>query len=306
MDDYRDQEDLFRCAICGIAEGDSSNLTSQSQLQTNGTVGCGHQFCSSCIDREFSRRREFPCPICETPVKKVTLSTRTLDDVLCEKDTSWRRRVLKVFNKTQTDFSSLLDYNDYLEEVEELIYSIVNEEPTAEECKGKIKAYEETYRTEIVIRQSHRADAERAIQDRIAGEQREAERRKRELEEEEKAIALTKRKFKQETAEVLLGERDEVSAELKQAQMQGYRNELKRQREGRQANAATVFVSPRVRELKEESNNQRNQGKTIDKKFYRKRQAAGGGTYTMETICGFLLLLHNNEYFNRSSHPHNS
>ena len=140
LDDQNEQEDFFRCAICGIAEGDSSNLTSQSSLQTNATVGCGHQFCNSCIDRELSRRREFPCPICETPVKKVTLSTRTLDDVLCEKDTSWRRRVLKVFNKTQKDFKTLLEFNNYLEEVEDIIYSIVNEEPNAEECKGKIKS----------------------------------------------------------------------------------------------------------------------------------------------------------------------
>ena len=86
-----------------------------------------------------------------------------------------------------------------------LVFSIVNEEPNAEECKAKIKAYEEAHRTEIVIRQSQRADEERAIQDRIAAEQRESERRKREYQEEEKAIALNKRKFKQEKAEVLLG-----------------------------------------------------------------------------------------------------
>ncbi len=274
MDDQEEQEGFFRCAICGIAEGDSSNLTSQSSLQTNATVGCGHQFCNSCIDRELSRRREFPCPICETPVKKVTLSTRTLDDVMCEKDTSWRRRVLKVFNKTQKDFTSLLEFNNYLEEVEDIIYSIVNEEPNAEECKGKIKQYEEQHRTEIVIRQSQRADEERAIQDQIAAEQREAERRKRDILEEEKAIAMTKRKFKQESAEVLLGERDEVSAELRAAQMQGYRNELKRQREGRQ-NAATMFVSPRVREPEGGLTDPREAAKKLDREIYRKRQAAG-------------------------------
>jgi hypothetical protein len=127
-----------------------------------------------------------------------------------------------------------------------LVYSIVNEEPDAEEAKTKIKGYEEAHRTEIVIRQSQRADEERAIQDQIASEQREGERRKRDYQEEEKAIALTKRKLKQESTEVLLGEREEVSAELRAAQMQGYRNELKRQREGRAA--ATNFVSPRVRE----------------------------------------------------------
>lgn len=71
--------------------------------------------------------QEFPCPVCRNPVKKVTLSTRTLDDVQCEKDTSWRRRVMKVFNKVESDFATLAQYNDYLEEKEDIIFSIVNE-----------------------------------------------------------------------------------------------------------------------------------------------------------------------------------
>jgi hypothetical protein len=37
------QDYLFRCAICGTAEGDSSNLSSNLSLQTNATVRCGHQ-----------------------------------------------------------------------------------------------------------------------------------------------------------------------------------------------------------------------------------------------------------------------
>ena len=37
------QDYLFRCAICGTAEGDSSNLSSSISLQTNATVRCGHQ-----------------------------------------------------------------------------------------------------------------------------------------------------------------------------------------------------------------------------------------------------------------------
>lgn len=203
----------------------------------------------------------------------MTLSTRSLDDVQCEKDTSWRRRVLKVFNKIESDFPTLLEYNNYLEEVEDIIYSIVNEEGNAEECKARIKSYEEKNRSAIVIRQSQRADEERAIQDRIASEQREAERRKREYQEEEKAIALTKRKFKQESAEVKLGEREEVSAEVRQAQMAGYKNLLKRQREGK-ASKATNFVSPRVREP---DGGMMKREKKLDRDLYLKRQAAGGG-----------------------------
>lgn len=46
-DDYAaiDDQNLFSCAICGLSEADSSNLTTQNTLQTNATVGCGHQLC---------------------------------------------------------------------------------------------------------------------------------------------------------------------------------------------------------------------------------------------------------------------
>lgn len=159
------ENDLFQCAVCGVTESDSSNLT-QSTLQTNATVGCGHQFCSSCVERELSRRKTFPCPICETSVKRSTLSTQSLDYVQCEKDTSWRRRINKVYNKVESDFENLLEYNNYLEQVEDLIYSIVNGEPDAEECKAKVKKHEEENKSEIAVRQSQRADEERLIQDR--------------------------------------------------------------------------------------------------------------------------------------------
>lgn len=179
-----------------------------------------------------------------------------------------------MYNQTEKDFPSLLEYNNYLEMVEDMIYSIVNEDPDAEQYKAKIRDYEQSHRAEIVIRQSQRADEERGIQDRIAAEQRETERLRRDLHDEERAIALAKRQMKQESTQVLLGEREEVSAELKAAQMQGYRNELIRQSRGKKA--ATNLVSPRVRMpegglLREPK---------LDRELYRKRQAAGGGIPT--------------------------
>jgi hypothetical protein len=91
-----------------------------------------------------------------------------------------------------------------------MIYSIVNEEPDAEECKAKIKEYEQQHRAEIVVRQSQRADEERSIQDQIARGTKESSAARR---------RTTKRKLKQESTEVLLGEHEEVSAELIVAQM---------------------------------------------------------------------------------------
>lgn len=150
-----------------------------------------------------------------------------------------------------------------------MIYSIVNEEPDAEVYKEKIKEYEAAHRAEIVVRQAVKADAERSIEDQIAAEAKASQQNRIQLEEERKHIALTKRKLKQEKTEVLLGERGEVSAELIAAQMQGYRNEVKR----RGAAAGAVFVSPRVREPPTGFKNVTNLGREV----YLKRQAAGGG-----------------------------
>jgi len=272
-----EDDDNDCCLLCGTAEGDSSNLTSQSSLQTNATVGCGHQFCKSCTDRELSSRKEFPCPRCGIAVKKVTLSTRSLDEIMVKNDTDCRRRVTKIFNKVEKDFETLFKYNNYLEEVEDIIYSIVNEKPNAEEMKTKVKKEEEVNKKQIVVRQSRRTDEERSIADRIAIEQREAEQLKQDFKDEERQIALKKRQFKQELAEVHLGDREEVSAELKAAQMAGYRNELRNRRNNTGANNT---IQPRVREP--ECGLQRDKN---DRELKMKRQAAGSGIPTGGNIA---------------------
>ena len=72
----------------------------------------------------------------------------------------------------------------------------------------------------------------------------------------------------------MLGERDQVSAEVAAAQMLGYRNELIRQQRGRGGGqGGNAGDGPRVREpegglVKD---------KLKDREMYRKRQAAGGG-----------------------------
>jgi CDK-activating kinase assembly factor MAT1 len=104
-----------------------------------------------------------------------------------------------------------------------------------------------------------------------------ADKSKRDFYEVEKAITIAKLKFKQETTEVMLGERDQVSAEVAAAQMLGYRNELIRQRRG---GGGVGFGAngcggggPRVREPE----GGLTKDKVKDREMYRKRQAAGGG-----------------------------
>mmetsp|Transcript_33989 Transcript_33989/g.78459 ORF Transcript_33989/g.78459 Transcript_33989/m.78459 type:complete len:334 (-) Transcript_33989:381-1382(-) len=273
-----DDGDETRCAICHSYQSDAYNMeiesSAASKYLTNMVVGCGHQFCSNCIERELSRRRTFPCPLCHPSnvlVKRVTLSTRSLDDFLAERDASWRRRVTAVYNKTSEDFSPAQEYDDYLEMVEDIIYSIVNELPDAEERKDQLRAHEETNRHDIVVRASRRADAERAMGDRVTAEIREGERRKRDFMEEDQMVKETKKRVKMEKTEVMLGEREELSAELKAAQMQGYRNSVRAARRGRNA---AVSEGPKVREPPSGLVREK---KPLERDVYKRRQAAGGG-----------------------------
>ncbi len=76
----------------------------------------------------------------------------------------------------------------------------------------------------------------------------------------------------------MLGERDQVSAEVAAAQMLGYRNELIRQQRGR--GGQMPGTGPRVREPE----GGLGKDKLTDREMYRKRQAAGGGV-TSENIA---------------------
>jgi len=167
------------------------------------------------------------------------------------------------------------------------VYCIVNEEPNAEEMKGRVKEYEEANKAEIVVRQSQRAEEERNVADQIMAEKREVERKKRECWEVSQALTLAKRKMQQEAREVLLGEREEVSEEVRAAQIQGYRNELLRARRRAQlatthgggGSSITTFATsmlqdrgPMVREP--EGGLLHHHEKKLDRETYRKRQSA--------------------------------
>mmetsp|Transcript_10682 Transcript_10682/g.15590 ORF Transcript_10682/g.15590 Transcript_10682/m.15590 type:complete len:176 (+) Transcript_10682:304-831(+) len=139
--------------------------------------------------------------------------------------------------------------------------------------KVKLKKYAEENMSKINIRRSQRADEDRSIADRIAAEQRDAERRKRDFVEEEKAISFAKRRFKQETKQVLLGEREEVSSELTAAQLTGYRNLVPKHKAGT-SSLHGMSQGPRVRPP---TGGYKKEDVRLDRALDLKRQAAGGG-----------------------------
>lgn len=87
---------------------------------------CGHPLCEKCIELMFATGSA-KCYQCPTPLKRGNFKQQLFQDSQVEKDINVRRDILRKFNKNQEAFSSLRDYNDYLEKLETVIYNLANE-----------------------------------------------------------------------------------------------------------------------------------------------------------------------------------
>lgn len=86
---------------------------------------CGHPLCEKCIELMFATGSA-KCYQCPTPLKRGNFKKQLFQDSQVEKDIQVRRDILRKFNKNQNAFTSLRDYNDYLEKLETVIYNLAN------------------------------------------------------------------------------------------------------------------------------------------------------------------------------------
>ena len=96
---------------------------------------------SSCIQRMGFAARHLglpPASLTHLPPSP-SPPLQSLDMKYCDDDATWRKRVLAVYNKSEADFSTLVAYNDYLEEVEDIVFCIVNDDPSAGGLIEKVK-----------------------------------------------------------------------------------------------------------------------------------------------------------------------
>jgi CDK-activating kinase assembly factor MAT1 len=73
------------------------------------------------------------------------------------KEMTIRRRMASIFNKTQDHFSCLKDYNDYLEEVEDMTFNLI-EGIDVEEIEAKIARYQQENAEQIYLSRAKRAE----------------------------------------------------------------------------------------------------------------------------------------------------
>ncbi|CAI0394304.1 unnamed protein product [Linum tenue] len=76
------------------------------------------------------------------------------------KEIAIRRNISSIFNKREEDFPSLTEYNDYLEEVEDMIFNLVSNPDTqaTEAIKARIEEYKIENAEQIMLNQARKAE----------------------------------------------------------------------------------------------------------------------------------------------------
>ncbi|KAG1904120.1 CDK-activating kinase assembly factor MAT1-domain-containing protein [Suillus fuscotomentosus] len=154
---------------------------------------CYHKMCESCIDRLFTLGPA-PCPICQKVLRKLAFTPQTFEDLTVEKEVAVRRRIAKEFNKRREDFFDLRSYNDYLEEVEDITFNLINDVNIAQ-TEARILAHRRENAALIELNSQREEQYAQALKEQEELERQEKEqralelRREQEIEREERETA---------------------------------------------------------------------------------------------------------------------
>lgn len=179
------------CPVCKSSRYLNSNLRFLVNPE------CYHKMCESCVDRIFSHGpANCPIPGCKKTLRKHRFREQTFEDIRVEREVDIRKRIAQVFNKREEDFEDLRAYNDYLNEVEDITFNLV-ERIDVEATERRLENYRKQHVDEIKANQSLAEDESLSYAALQKEEEKQAKARRaaarREEEEERREIAENRR-----------------------------------------------------------------------------------------------------------------
>ncbi|EFA80392.1 CDK-activating kinase assembly factor MAT1 [Heterostelium album PN500] len=117
---------------------------------------CGHKYCETCVDANFKKDQVMICIEYDSSV---------------DKENSVRKNVLKVFNKRQDNFPSLLEYNNYLEMIEDIVFQLLDGGDEAALAKQRMKEYERMNQQSIAENKAKKENEDKKVEQTIEKEQ---------------------------------------------------------------------------------------------------------------------------------------
>ncbi|KAF1850302.1 CDK-activating kinase assembly factor [Cucurbitaria berberidis CBS 394.84] len=139
--------------ICPVCKS-SRYLNPNMKFRVN--PECYHKMCESCVDRIFSHGPA-PCPIagCARTLRRNKFREQTFEDLKIEREVDIRKRVMSAMTKQEADFETLRDYNDYLEQVEEITWNLILK-VDVELTESRLRRWEEHQKAELNLAPSRR------------------------------------------------------------------------------------------------------------------------------------------------------
>ena len=163
---------------------------------------CGHALCDNCVELLFVRGSG-ECPECHVALRKNNFRVQLFEDACVEKEVDIRKRILKDYNKKEEDFSSLREYNDYLEEVEDIIFNLTNG-VDVESTKKRIDDYKRQNQTQIKKNRNKLSKDDLLLEEMIEIERQERSFYREQAQQEEAKAKTTKRRNKEALIDELM------------------------------------------------------------------------------------------------------
>nr|XP_057947509.1 CDK-activating kinase assembly factor MAT1 [Doryrhamphus excisus]XP_057947510.1 CDK-activating kinase assembly factor MAT1 [Doryrhamphus excisus]XP_057947511.1 CDK-activating kinase assembly factor MAT1 [Doryrhamphus excisus]XP_057947512.1 CDK-activating kinase assembly factor MAT1 [Doryrhamphus excisus] len=156
---------------------------------------CGHTLCENCVEMLFVRGSG-NCVQCDTPLRKSNFRVQLFEDPTVDKEVEIRKKVLKIYNKRDGDFSSLREYNDYLEQVEEIVFNLTNN-IEVDNTKLRMEQYQRENRDLIQKNKAKLTREQEELEELLLLEQQGSDQRRLDVLQEEQRQLLAKKKNKQ-------------------------------------------------------------------------------------------------------------
>ncbi|KAG6456224.1 CDK-activating kinase assembly factor MAT1 [Manduca sexta] len=137
---------------------------------------CGHVLCESCVDLLFLKGSG-TCPDCNILLRRGNFRVQLFEDPMVEKEVDIRKRVLRDYNKKEEDFATLRDYNDYLEEIETIVYNLTNNIDVVETNK-RIEQYKKENK-ELIMKNKAKIGREAVQLEEVLEKEKELEELRR-------------------------------------------------------------------------------------------------------------------------------
>uniref|UniRef100_A0A674GS59 CDK-activating kinase assembly factor MAT1 n=1 Tax=Taeniopygia guttata TaxID=59729 RepID=A0A674GS59_TAEGU len=188
---------------------------------------CGHTLCESCVELLFVRGAG-NCHECDTPLRKSNFRVQLFEDPAVDKEVEIRKKVLKIYNKREEDFPTLDEYNDFLEEIEEIVFNLTNN-VDLENTKKKMELYQKDNKEVIQKNKLKLTREQEELEEALEVERQESEQRRLFMQKEEQLQQMMKRKNKQALLDDL--ESSDLPASLLLAQHKDRSTQLEMQLE---------------------------------------------------------------------------